>query len=382
MALKENNIERMEKAVSLLERVDNSYVVSRVNQLCGDLFRRNKKFKRAASFYSTSNLARPDGNKAALYGLVECFRETKERDNFFEALDVYISHSDLPPIQIARCAVASAEFDDVRKTREICAIIEDTSDLDAPSCIALALSFAMIGDEDKKLIFSQKARELARDDKKLLLDISSIDYHAAEYWEVRYSGPQGKKAGVATSSHSVTAYAERLSRDTTFLNAVFEKHFPEKRMSRTLDAGCGSGRLADFLMKWTTHLDGVDISRSAINFAKKENSNNDNIKFETRDLLEIDSNEAKYDLILDFNTLQTFPNDQEWENAFRKYSDLCEEGGYLVLVEADGSKARKTKINISRKSAEDYISCAKNLGLELINQSKADWGENLFIFKR
>ena len=92
----------------------------------------------------------------------------------------------------------------------------------------------------------------------------------------------------------------------------FIKTYVKENHKILLDVGCGEGIHAKILKTITSRFIGIDISKTAIERAKKRNQSVENVFFINRDFDQIEKNKIKADIIcfnftLDYLGFQKFP---------------------------------------------------------------------------
>lgn len=103
---------------------------------------------------------------------------------------------------------------------------------------------------------------------------------------------------------------------------TFIKSFPAD--AKILDIGCGEGRNSIYLSELGYAVTGIDISKSAIDFAEKKQSS---CKFYCMDALDIKLDE-KFDVIIDFGLFHFMPYEYREKYVYNIYNMLVDEGIY------------------------------------------------------
>lgn len=98
------------------------------------------------------------------------------------------------------------------------------------------------------------------------------------------------------------------------------------RKSFFLDIGCGNGVFLNYLTDLGFTGEAIDISREAIDFAKKQLKKPKAIKIKLEDLFKYKP-EKKYDIVFCFETLEHIEKDDE---AIKKIFNLLKPGGYFI----------------------------------------------------
>lgn len=105
----------------------------------------------------------------------------------------------------------------------------------------------------------------------------------------------------------------------------YAKNFVKNKT--VLDFGCGSGYGTHMLSKYAENITGADISKEAVDFAKKE-YNSPNLNFMTIDELE----NEKFDIITSFQVIEHVSNDREYTANLKK---MLNPGGILLISTPD-----------------------------------------------
>lgn len=144
-----------------------------------------------------------------------------------------------------------------------------------------------------------------------------------------------------------------------------------------LDAGCGTGEKSIHLASLGFLVDGVDISKRAIEIAKKQNRYPDTCKFHSGDIFKFKTNKT-YDLILDIGNFHAL-----LPTEYTKYANLVKSllkrSGYFVLychtdrAPESEIKRRSDVKNIQPRyfSPEKIASVFKDF--RIIDRQKADF---------
>jgi len=110
---------------------------------------------------------------------------------------------------------------------------------------------------------------------------------------------------------------------------VARYHFvrPFVKNKRVLDIACGVGYGSKLLAEYgARHVDGVDISLEAIQYARSEQTS-ENVTFTQSDII-LYKNEQKYDVIVSFETIEHIPC---YEEALKNLRLLLKKGGILIV---------------------------------------------------
>lgn len=109
--------------------------------------------------------------------------------------------------------------------------------------------------------------------------------------------------------------------------AVFKKYI--KSGDKVLDAGCGNGRLFDYLKELEVEYQGVDISPKLIDKAK---SKYPEAKFEVADILSLPFADQQFAVLLSIATLHHVPSTEYQKQVIKDFNRVLQPGGYLMIT--------------------------------------------------
>lgn len=147
---------------------------------------------------------------------------------------------------------------------------------------------------------------------------------------------------------------------TRILNAVIGRY--NKKEGSLLDVGCGDGGFLFFISRFHQfrELVGVDISRVAINLARKRFPS---FTFSTIDI-EKETLQRKFDIISSMATLETIADDQ---TVIGNMAKMLSDGGYVIIAVSHRMKywtKLDEKRNFRRYEMRDLIEKFQSVGLE------------------
>lgn len=104
----------------------------------------------------------------------------------------------------------------------------------------------------------------------------------------------------------------------------------EQRTVKLLDAGCGNGRLAEFLKKesWIEYT-GIDNNRKLLSIAQKKNPQK---RFRFGDVLALPFQPASFDSVWCIAVLHHLPTHASMLHALREFKKVLKPGGLLMLT--------------------------------------------------
>ena len=100
---------------------------------------------------------------------------------------------------------------------------------------------------------------------------------------------------------------------------------------KIIDLGCGIGEIEKFLSKNFKEVYAVDFSEGMINKAMNRNKNLDNVRFEVRDMTDMEDLKDEYDVALSVNSIIT-PDISSINKIFRNIFNLLKKKGKFFCV--------------------------------------------------
>jgi ubiquinone/menaquinone biosynthesis C-methylase UbiE len=119
------------------------------------------------------------------------------------------------------------------------------------------------------------------------------------------------------------------SHNTQFIEAMARYYFIRSLVKgkRVLDAGCGYGYGASYLVKWAEEVIGVDFSQQAIDWAQR-NYHNQNLKFAVSNLTELEFSDEYFDVVCLFEVIHQL--EEYHELLSELYRVLKKDGIFLI----------------------------------------------------
>ena len=109
--------------------------------------------------------------------------------------------------------------------------------------------------------------------------------------------------------------------------AVFKKYI--KSGDKVLDAGCGNGRLFDYLKELKVEYQGIDISPKLIATAQNKYPKT---KFKVADILSLPFIDQLFDVLVSIATLHHVPSTEYREQVIKDFYRVLKPGGYLLIT--------------------------------------------------
>ncbi|HSW88970.1 MAG TPA: class I SAM-dependent methyltransferase [Candidatus Saccharimonadales bacterium] len=106
-----------------------------------------------------------------------------------------------------------------------------------------------------------------------------------------------------------------------------QKTFDIKSEDKIIDLGCGSGDLALELSKYSTFVEGIDISKDMIKMAEEKDTHN-KVKWINKSVDRFDLGKNKYDIIISFESFHLFPNQVK---LIKRCAKSLKAGGILCI---------------------------------------------------
>lgn len=114
-------------------------------------------------------------------------------------------------------------------------------------------------------------------------------------------------------------------------NLKFKETLGVVKNKQILDVGCGIGALSFYLAQKGAKVTGIDLSKSAIEVCKKENTLRGlNINFKEMNAQIPDFEDESFDMIVGSRVIHHLPN---LELFFKECKRLLKEKGYIVFIE-------------------------------------------------
>ncbi|MCF7906541.1 class I SAM-dependent methyltransferase [Patescibacteria group bacterium] len=141
---------------------------------------------------------------------------------------------------------------------------------------------------------------------------------------------------------------------------------------KILDAGCGNGRLIEYLNTLGIEYDylGIDNSKHQIEVARENYKNKPNIKFEFGNILDIKNKKEEFDLIFCIAVFHHMPSQETREKVVNEFYRVLKMDGYLFM----------TNWNLFQKKYLKYIftkDSRKNIPRDTFIPYKNNFGEVL-----
>ena len=154
----------------------------------------------------------------------------------------------------------------------------------------------------------------------------------AQYWRKRLRKRRGSLRGVGdakrTEAENLSLYARKRKIVFSLLKAVGLV----ERMDglRVLDAGCGTGMLAELLYILGAQVTGVDVSKVALKEAALRCPGGD---FRPGLLTNFRIENGRFELIVCADVLYHIVDDGNWTEAVRNLADHCAPDGVVVIID-------------------------------------------------
>lgn len=191
--------------------------------------------------------------------------------------------------------------------------------------------------------------------------------HEEIYRKLKGSGHEGW--GGANFSNRITGWEKNIER--------VSKHLPSSK-GLLLEIGCGTGDVSRLFNAIGYSVEGVDISETAINWAKAKSATlNDNIKFAAYDICNIELWEnKKYQVIVDGNCLHCILGEDRKKLLNNIYNCLDDDGSLIIssIIKKDDDcnldRDKTTQsLNSSIAPVERHLTNKESLEKELVESN-------------
>lgn len=123
------------------------------------------------------------------------------------------------------------------------------------------------------------------------------------------------------------------------------KYLP--RGQYVLDVGCGNGYSTSIFAPYGKQIVGIDYSESMIARAKQEYGQLANVKFEVKDLLQLDFPPDTFDVAIAQRCLINLPTWEKQQQAIKNVARVLKPGGVFILQE--GTQQGREQLNQTRE---------------------------------
>lgn len=140
-------------------------------------------------------------------------------------------------------------------------------------------------------------------------------------------------------------------------------------VKKVLEVGCGIGVLSSYLAKeYGWNVTGIDLDPEQIERAKKDNKENENLRFLEADVTKLPFENNEFDMVLSFDVLHHIPN---WDKALNEIRRVLSPKGFYILND----------LAISRFMARIYKNCGVYAVADIINHLKRNSFEVIYVEK-
>lgn len=175
-------------------------------------------------------------------------------------------------------------------------------------------------------------------------------------------------AGVGVKSKKIIGYTRRVYFDY----AMLKRALGGRRFERSLEIGCGFGRVSPFIAEYSEKHYAIDPNREFIWLAKKHFSG---IKFELGKAQETRYPDNHFDLVVSMMCLTHF-TPAEFRRAAEEIKRVMRDGGLLYLCET----TKNSPSAIIPHYAHDYV--REFNGLKLVDHFEPDRHRGDWVFRK
>lgn len=137
--------------------------------------------------------------------------------------------------------------------------------------------------------------------------------------------------------------------------------------------GCGIGVLSSYLAKkYKWDLTGIDLDPEQIERARKDNTEDESLRFFEADVTKLPFADSEFDMVLSFDVLHHIP---DWDKALNEISRVLRPEGYYVLNDLALRKFFRIFGGLVKSSSgffavDDIINHLKGNSIEVIYEEK------------
>ncbi|MCY0096400.1 class I SAM-dependent methyltransferase [Hoeflea ulvae] len=201
----------------------------------------------------------------------------------------------------------------------------------------------------------------------------SKDFDQAEFWINRHIVYKDDPRSVGNAAVSVEANLDG-EKDLQAAIAQLAKRFSSHNYSTVLDLGCGYGRVADSFISNGFKYTGIDISKDALETAKKQYPQGKFIQGDLRNI-KLDS---KFDVVSILYVLVHFVDDSDWKSFLRTACEYLTPGGKLVFADHFPTERSSPVAHAVSRPIGDYIDFFREVGMELDSELQKDFASEPF----
>ncbi len=142
---------------------------------------------------------------------------------------------------------------------------------------------------------------------------------------------------------------------------VFDKYIKtyskKNKKIKILDAGCGNGRLVEYLNTTGIEYDylGIDNSKHQIESARKNYKNKPNIKFEFGNILDIKNKKDEFDFVFCIAVFHHMPSRETREKVVKEFYRVLKNEGYLFMTNWNLFQKKYLKYIFSKDSRKENL---------------------------
>jgi 2-polyprenyl-3-methyl-5-hydroxy-6-metoxy-1,4-benzoquinol methylase len=140
----------------------------------------------------------------------------------------------------------------------------------------------------------------------------------------------------------------------TYIKKFYSKN---NKKIKILDAGCGNGRLIEYLNTKGIEYDylGIDNSKHQIESARENYKNKPNIKFEFGNILDIQTKEEEFDFIFCIAVFHHMPSLETRIKTMNEFYRVLKKDGYLFMTNWNLFQKKYLKYIFNKDSRKDTM---------------------------
>lgn len=157
---------------------------------------------------------------------------------------------------------------------------------------------------------------------------------------------------------------------------LLRKRFSDITGKCVLDVGTGTGHWVEFYLKYleSSHVTGVDFSRSSVNVLRGRYTDHENVSFQHADIsvrnIELVN---RFDVINAIGVMFHIVDDARWKQAIENLVLSVKQGGVIIVGGEFGCETRELGVIRRHRSLDEWKTVLRQAGAEVLDVKYFDW---------